>query len=105
MATTATATTTTLPPHLFQADAGALFDVRVPNWHTSPPVRPVYRRHFAIIESVAELKATLRAGPYTWPGGYQLYFITSDGGALSFDSAREWFTDAIYAIKNEVNNG
>jgi hypothetical protein len=33
---------------------------------------------------VSELKSILRAGPYAWPGGYPLYFLTIDGGTLSF---------------------
>src|SRR5215469_1677896 len=40
----------------------------------------------------------LEAGPYAWPGGYPLYFIMDDGGALSFAAAvanRETIEDSI----------
>jgi hypothetical protein len=31
----------------------------------------------------------LEAGPYAFPGGYPRFFITADGEALSFESARK----------------
>ena len=31
----------------------------------------------------------LQAGPYAWPGGYPIYFIASDGAALSYAAALE----------------
>lgn len=34
--------------------------------------------------TLREIKAALRSGPYTWPGGYPIYFITTQGDALSF---------------------
>lgn len=41
--------------------------------------------------SLLDIKKALRAGKYAWPGGYPLYFVTSDGEALSFDTVRaEW---------------
>jgi hypothetical protein len=41
--------------------------------------------------TLLEIKARLRAGRYAWPGGYPLFFITADGGALSFATVRnEW---------------
>ena len=41
--------------------------------------------------TLAEIKSALRAGPYAWPGGYPLYFVTADGAALSFVAVRaEW---------------
>lgn len=29
----------------------------------------------------------MKHGPYAWPGGYTIYFVTDDGGALSFATA------------------
>jgi len=55
---------TALPAHLFTVDTGELYDTRDPNWSSSP-LRPNYRRHHRTISSVADLKATLRAGPST----------------------------------------
>lgn len=40
------------------------------------------------INTPADLARALNQGPYAWPGGYPLFFITSDGAALSFDSAK-----------------
>jgi hypothetical protein len=41
--------------------------------------------------TLAEIKGRLRSGAYAWPGGYPIFFITTDGAALSFDAVRaEW---------------
>ena len=40
------------------------------------------------IESVSEFNAAIESGPYAWPGGYPVFFITSDGAALSFAAAK-----------------
>lgn len=79
----------TLPAHLFVSDSdGSLYDTRVDDWSRKPALRAVYSRHCRDITNAAELKATLRAGPYAWPGGYPLYFVMSDGESLSYESAR-----------------
>ena len=41
------------------------------------------------IKTLSDFRAAMRNGPYAWPGGYPLYFITSDGAALSFDAVKE----------------
>jgi hypothetical protein len=43
------------------------------------------------------VKAALRAGPYAWPGGYPLFFLASDGAALSFDAVRDMFREIVAA--------
>jgi hypothetical protein len=91
--------------HYFISETdGSLHDTRDPNW-SSNPLRPNYRRHHSRISSIADLKATLRAGPYAWPGGYPLYFITNDGAALSFDSARTEFSLIARSIEDNNNDG
>ena len=41
--------------------------------------------------TLLDIKRQLRSGPYAWPGGYPVYFVTSDGAALSFKAVRaEW---------------
>jgi len=57
------------------------------------------------INTVKDLKQVLRNGPYAWPGGYPLYFITSDGAALSFQAVRENLRSVLWSIKNGVNDG
>jgi hypothetical protein len=37
--------------------------------------------------TVDDFNAALASGPYAWPGGYPLFFVTDDGEALSFASA------------------
>jgi hypothetical protein len=56
------------------------------------------------INTVKDLKQALRK-PYAWPGGYPLYFITSDGAALSFKAVRENLRSVLWSIKNGVNDG
>ena len=38
--------------------------------------------------SVQDFNAQLESGAYAWPGGYPLFFVTSDGEAMSFDYAK-----------------
>lgn len=88
------------PSHLFVSSAdGCLYDVRPDaegrTWFDKPALRTNFAMHHVDIKTVADLKATLRAGQYAWPGGYQLYFITSNGEALSFDAVRENFRECI----------
>jgi hypothetical protein len=41
------------------------------------------------IRHVFDFNKALAQGPYVWPGGYPLYFVCADGGALSFKAAQE----------------
>lgn len=81
-------------------DDGALY--RVDGWRL---VRPNYSGHRRTIETVADLKATLRAGPYAWPGGYAIFFITADGAVLSFAAARAEFSTIAAAIRDDDTRG
>lgn len=45
------------------------------------------------IDSLTQVKAALRSGPFTDLGGYPLYFIAADGEALSFEAVRERFRE------------
>jgi hypothetical protein len=95
-----------LPSWLFVSSTdGALYDTRRPNWSAGAPVRAVYRMTFSEIKNAAQFKATLRAGGYAWPGGYPLYFITADGAALSFESARECAREIIGALRDGEKRG
>jgi hypothetical protein len=85
--------------HLFISSCdGALHDTRAPNWSENP-LRPNYSRHHSTIASAADFKACLRAGCFAWPGGYPLYFVTSDGAAISFESARANLREIISALQ------
>jgi len=52
------------------------------------------------IQTVNFFKEIVYYGPYAWPGGYPIYFITADGGALSFAAAEQEFGLILDAIRN-----
>jgi hypothetical protein len=52
-----------------------------------------------------EFTEQLKAGAHAWPGGYPLYFITNDGGALSFDAAKENRELITESIADDCNDG
>lgn len=53
--------------------------------------------------TLAEIKAQLRNGPYTRPGGFPKYFITSNGAALSFKTVREEWRKIVSAhLRNDT---
>lgn len=50
------------------------------------------------IKTVADFNAALKEGPYTSIGSYPIFFITADGGALAYKTAKEnadYIKDAI----------
>lgn len=95
----------TLSTHLFCSSTdGALFDTRMDGWQ-SHPIRPVYSMTYGAIDDTHKLRATLRAGAYAWPGGYPLYFVTSDGAALSFDAVRDNYALCAASIRDKNDDG
>ena len=83
---------------------GALYDTRAQNW-SGKPLRANFAWHHKTIKTVADFKATLRAGRYTFPGGYELFFIASDGATICFDCARENFALVADSIKTDARDG
>lgn len=57
------------------------------------------------IDTVEQFDEVLKNGPYAWPGGYPLYFITDDGEALSFEAAQEHAMLVRDAIRIRMNYG
>lgn len=55
--------------------------------------------------TLAQIKTALRAGPYAWPGGYPLFFVTQDGAALSFDAAQAEFRNIVWDHLNDASTG
>lgn len=55
--------------------------------------------------TIKQLKQQLRSGQYAWPGGYPLYFLASDGEALSFEAVRENFRAVIESMRDRSNDG
>ena len=82
-------------PHSFEGDVYA----------NGKLLRKDAAKSFRKIENANEFKATLRAGEFTFPGGYRLFFITGDGAALSFAAALENFDSILWSIKNDVSAG
>jgi hypothetical protein len=80
---------------------GDLYDTSRKNWAELPPLRACYSTHVTDIQcDVKRLKACLRAGQFSNIGGYQLYFVTVDGGALSFNSVLANLREVMSAIKD-----
>lgn len=94
------------PAHLFVSSTdGSLHDTRLKSWHTQKPVRAIYSRNFGTITTLAELKATLRYGPFAWPGGYPIYLVTTDGAALCFECARKEFRQIVWDFQHKASTG
>lgn len=96
-----------LPAHLFASDDGHLYDTRDPDWSKRPPLRSRYKQHFGrgAPVTLSDVKAALRAGPYAWPGGYPLYFVTRDGAALSFEAVTEQFLNVAWDFLKDASTG
>lgn len=93
-----------LPAHFMVSESdGHLYDLRKPDGILKP-VRRDYRRTFAHITTGAQLRATLRAGGMTFPGGYPIVLYTNDGEMVSpSDLARDKsaLSRALYDIRTE----
>lgn len=58
-----------------------------------------------MINNSKDLRTALRNGPYTWLGGYPLYFITHDGEALSFKAVRDEYRLVLRSVREKSNDG
>jgi hypothetical protein len=68
-------------------------------------VRKNVAKHYREIDSINKLKACLRAGEYTFPGMYRLFFITGDGACLNFSSVIDNLQEIYYSMMNDINDG
>ena len=94
-----------LPEHFMVSSTdGGLYDTRKPNW-SNQPSRSQYAWTHRCISTLAEVKATLRAGRFAWPGGYPLFLITKDGAALCFECARKEFRQIVWDFTNYASTG
>lgn len=57
------------------------------------------------ITTPADFARALNSGPYAWPGGYPIYFITEDGAALSYESAKREAKLICQAIRDDDKRG
>lgn len=69
------------------------------------PVRPGFSFHHHEINTGLQLRATLRAGPYAWPGGYPLFLLLSDGETLCFDCGVKEFRSIARSMRDRSNDG
>lgn len=68
-------------------------------------VRKDVAKHYREIDSINKLKACLRAGEYTFPGCYRLFFITEDGSCLSFSAVLDNLQEIYYSMMHEMKDG
>lgn len=91
---------TALPEHFMISETdGGLYDTRRERWYERP-VRTDYKKHFQSIKNTDQLKASIRAEAYAWPGGYNLVFVTYDGGTLCFDCVKQNFRYVLFSIRH-----
>lgn len=58
------------------------------------------------IKTVSDFRKAYRSGPFAWPGGYPLYFVTADGAALSWQAAKECRGEIVRAIgRDDTRSG
>lgn len=86
--------------HFMTTSDGALWDMR------DRPLGSLVRRNYSFthaeIKTVADYKATVRNGPFAWPGGYPMYFVCSDGAALCFVCARKEVRNIVDDIRDDM---
>ncbi len=97
---------TKLPEYFYTSSSnGALYDTRKPNWFKNKPLRSNYSRGHVKITSLLDLKASLRNGPYCWPGGYEIVYITNCGEILCSACVKKEFKQIAYDFLNNCDTG
>ena len=54
--------------------------------------------------TISDFRRDIRQ-PYAWPGGYPMFFLTSDGEALSFAAAKSQRRNVLEAIAGGYRDG
>lgn len=57
------------------------------------------------IHTSKDLKEALRHGPYAWPGGYPVYFATSEGYTLSFQTVKDNYKNVLRSVRHDLSDG
>ena len=55
--------------------------------------------------TVSNFRRDYRNGAYAWPGGYPKFFITSDGEALDYETAKSCRRYILESIAGRTNDG
>jgi len=90
-------TRATLPTHLHEFEGNL--------WRDSVIIRRNYARHHREVKTGQDLRACLRAGPYCFPGGYEILFLCSDGACLCSKCVREELPNVTDSIRNNLSDG
>ena len=85
---------------LMISDIGDL--INCDNWAV---VREQYNYHYHNITIPRELASTIRAGKYAWPGGYAVFFIASDGGAICHGCTVAEYSNIVDSIRRDISDG
>lgn len=93
-----------LPAHFFVSFDGSLSDTRNPNW-AREPLRERYSMLAREIRDTIDIRAALRHGSHTQLGGYECFFITSDGACLCFDCVRQEYRNVAQSVNCGFNEG
>lgn len=84
---------------------GGLYDTRAQDWHKRPAIRPDYARVRCDVENNSQaIRAAIRQ-KFAWPGGYALYGICSDGGALCADCMRREYFQIAHSVRHRIRDG
>lgn len=58
-----------------------------------------------MIRNTRDLAFAFKQGKYSSVGSYPLYFVTSDGAALSHDAVRANYAEIVQSIRENLNDG
>lgn len=58
-----------------------------------------------LINSISDFRRAVRNGPYAWPGGYPLFFICDDGGALCCKCVKTERRNILESIASDSRDG
>ena len=57
------------------------------------------------IHSVSDFRRSVRVGPYAWPGGYDTFFLTSDGGTMCHSCTVKERRSIVDSIATKCDDG
>ena len=84
--------------------SGDLFDTRKEGWYKRPAIRPNYGKVERDVKTKnTALKAAIRT-KYAWPGGYELFGVTSDGACICCDCMEKNYFQIAYSRKHRIDD-
>lgn len=57
------------------------------------------------IKDQRELGKVLRYGRFAWPGGYEMFYVTNDGGVLCNPCVNKEIKLVLDSVRNDINDG